>query len=765
MKKFLPLYKIALFTYLIDPLFYIASLVTVLFCVLRFFFVGHFFLAGVGTSDLRPFFTSLPYISILVVPLLVLRLRHFISDDSFPATPTLRFSALVTAAFSAFSFPLVLLVSLPLCVNLFGTVDAGQVCAGFVGVLLYGFTACAATVFLYAHFTESAAVPLFLSALLLSVVNVLHLLPLYVPAGNALTFLCRAISFSWHFDAAEKGIFDSRDLVFYALASILFILLSVRAEYKRIGRRINALTQFLLVVILLCSGIAFSRLYFRADLTQSRTFSLSQTSKTLVSQLEAPLRVTYYRSAELKNLYPQTNDVAEYLTTYCAQSRNLTLQFEKPDGDKLNALGIQGQQIRNDTGTKTEFVTVYSAVLLQYLDKQTLIPFVLATDTLEYDLTRRVQDLITEKQKKVLIVAGNGRSIESEYGYVSPWLNAMGFQTEIIPPSKIEEKTLSAEQGTELLVFGSSALTREESSGLEHAVFSGIPALIATSPYSVALEDDWRVTKNRRDTLIPVLNSWGFTFAPALVQDISNVPLMLQSADADALQYTVNYPPWISILPQESTMRGLSLFWSSPLVLYENTKPLLVTTTSAWIQNEEKSAGTFNSVAGERNTVTDEYGRASVFLTNAFTVPKSAKEAGAETAQFVVGAYNDGDMAGYYETGKTITPVAVIADQYVCHQSMTAFTASEKGADFRNYDFLSTTLLRLRGDTELAALLEKSAPNNTLYKITDADAFRTARNTTLFVLFALLPALIAVLSLVVKIRRRRYNAGYVYSER
>ena len=750
MKKFLTLYKIALFTYLIDPLFYASALVTVIFCALRFFFVGHFFLAGVGTTDLRPFFSSVPYIAILVVPLLVLRLRNLISDDSFPVTQTVRFSALVTAASTAFAFPLVLLIALPVCVNLFGTVDVGQVCAGFLGILLFSLAASSLAVFFYAWFSNASAVPLLASAIVLAVVNVVHLLPLYVPTGTLLNGLCRACSFSWHFDAAGKGIFDSRDFVFFAGSAIVFLLLSVCAEYVRTGRKVNRLTAFFLCTTVFCLAVSFNRLYVRIDFTESRRFSISETTKTLVSQLENPLRITYYRSPEIKDVYPQTNDVAEYLAMYCAQDSRLTLQFEKPDGQKLNALGIQGQQIRNDTGTKTEFITVYSAVLLQYLDQQTLIPFVLALDTLEYDLTRRVQDLISQRQKKVLVLAGNGRNIQNEYGYVCPWLNAMGFATEIISPKQITEKTQSAEHGTELLVFGSSALSREECADIEHAVFSGMPALIATSPYSVALEDDWSVRKNK-DNLIPILNSWGFAFGKALVNDISSVPLMLQSADADALQYTMNYPMWLSILPQESTKRGLSLFWPSPLVLYENAKPLLVTTTGAWIQHENSSATNASGSIGANADAP------SLFLTNAFSVPKSAKEAGEEMAQFIVGAWNEGDMAGYYETGKTSTKVAVIADQYVAHQGMTAFTASEKGADFRNYDFLAVMLLRLRGDVELANLLEKAAPLNALHKITDAESFNAARNKTLFVLFFLLPSMVIVLAIAAGFARRRFN--------
>ena len=742
MRRWLALYRAALFAYLIDPLFYLASLVTVLFCAVRFFFVGRFFLMGTGTTDLRAFFTGMPYVSAVIVPLLVLRLRALLGDDSLPISPTARCSALTAAAFSAFAVPLVLLAAIPLCVSQFGSVDAGQVAAGFLGILLYALAACALAVLCFARFFPSAAVSVAVSALALAAVSALHFVPLYLPVGNAVASFCRAAGFAWHLDAAGKGMVDSRDVAFFLLVAFSAVMLAARAEFRRTGRTVSALTSFLLVLIVGFSAVAFSRLSVRADLTAARRFSLSAATRTLVRELESPLRITYYRSPELKRLYPQSADVAEYLTTYCAQSPLLTLRFEKPDGDRLNALGVQGQQIRTDTGTKTEFVTVYSAVLLQYRDQQTLIPFVLTADTLEYDLTRRVQDLVTRWQKKVLLAAGNGRSIPADYGYVEPWLNALGFMTEVIEPGQIAETAQAADPGTALVVFGSSALTREESAAIERVVFGGMPTIIATSPYSVALEDDWTVTKNRADTLVPALNSWGFAFAPALANDIANVPLMLQSADADALQYTINYPLWLSLLPQESTRRGLTLFWASPLVLYENAQPLLVTTPYAWSQAESTDA-------------------AHAFLTNAFTVPKSAREAGVESARLTVGAYCDGDIAGYYETGSARARVAVIADQYCAHTGMTAFTASEPGADFRNYDFLALTVLRLRGDDELAALLDKAGANTTLWKTADPETFAAARSRTLFVLFVLLPLLIGALALATKTVRARYNRGEV----
>ena len=137
MKKSFALYKTALFSYFIDPLFYACALSVIFFSVFRFFFVQKFFVEGLGSSDLRAFFNSIPYICIVVIPLLSLRLRSLLLDDSIPASPVKRVFLLTCASFTVFCIPVVLLISIPLCVNIFGTVDFGQCFSGFIGIFFY----------------------------------------------------------------------------------------------------------------------------------------------------------------------------------------------------------------------------------------------------------------------------------------------------------------------------------------------------------------------------------------------------------------------------------------------------------------------------------------------------------------------------------------------------------------------------------------------------------------------------------------------------
>ena len=716
-------FKFAVFSFLIDPLFYASALITIVFASFKFFFAGKFFIAGLGSTDLRPFFTSIPLVSVVSVPLLVLRLRSLILDDSLPFRPLRRFSVISFAAFSAFSLPVLLMIFVPFSVSFFGTVDFGQCFSGYLGIFFYGFSAISLSIFFFAAFSNFIALPLIFSSVTLALVNFTHLLPVYLHLGKISSFLCRALSFAWHFDSFGKGILDSRNFFYYIALSLILFFLSACFEFRRLGKKISKITIFLFAMIFIFLSLSAKNLYFRLDLTNSKQFSLSETSKNLLSNLDEELRITYFVSNELKNLYPQTDDVKEFLFDY-ANSGKISLSFEKTDGENLKDFGIRPQQIRRDNGTKTEFVTVYSAILLQYLEKSAIIPFVLSTENLEYDLTERVRSLITEKERKVYLLCGNGRSIEDSYSFVSPWLTSRGFSPEILNDFNQTEvlKNLSADD--EIVIFGTKDLNNETAFYLSRAIDRGTKAFFATSPFHTSIEEEWKVTKSK-DSMISYLNSKGFAFENALVEDISCYPITMESGEVGNAEYsTVNYPLWLSLQSQKWAKKGVTLFWASPISLYDEAEPLLFTTNFAWIQRPSND---------ERD----------LFLTNPFLLPKSAKSAGASENQFVVAARNKN--------------ISVVSDQFFVSSLMTGFISSEGVGDFRNYDYLARELLLLRGENEIAHLMEKSAPITSLYKIVSEDDFKIMRARTIVLNFVILPILMILLFVAFNFYRRRTN--------
>lgn len=454
------------------------------------------------------------------------------------------------------------------------------------------------------------------------------------------------------------------------------------------------------------------------------------------------MRITYYRSKELKDFYPQTGDAEDFLLEYASQNPNFSLKIAKADEKILASYGISGRQIRSDTGTKTEFSKVYSAVVIQYLDQVSVIPFVLSNQNLEFDLTRRLEELIDEKSRNIFVIAGENFDLDEDFSYLKAFLTSDGFNVYEIEKSNILQALDSMEKIRDgsILILGSSALTMEEAASIELAVKNGVPAVIMASPYSVDIKREWNLSKNPHDFLLPALNSWGFSFSKSLAADISSFPLTMQSGEGEAAEYvSINYPLFVSLLPQENAPLGGTLFWASPLDLYGNARPLFYSSPYAWKEKELNSE--------------------PIFLTNPFTMPKSSNEAGAESGQLVLAGKIEGKIRGYYEGGEGSyeSKVALIPSLYFCQNTTTNLISSQNGGDFRNFEIVSNLFYDFNNQKELASLKNKGFTDSSLYKITAPEEFEAVRKKVIFVVFAVIPLLILLCGFLAFIVRKAFN--------
>ena len=111
------LYKHSLYSFFINPLFYVSSVLTVLYTSFMFYFVNRFFLVSNSNISISAFFNSISSVFILIIPLLCFRIKRFIEDDSIPVGGFCRFFTLAVSVFSVCLIPLLLLVFIPVSVN------------------------------------------------------------------------------------------------------------------------------------------------------------------------------------------------------------------------------------------------------------------------------------------------------------------------------------------------------------------------------------------------------------------------------------------------------------------------------------------------------------------------------------------------------------------------------------------------------------------------------------------------------------------------
>ena len=216
--RFMSFYNILkreLKTFFVSPIAYIVMAIFLI--VSGWFFFSPFFL--VGRADLRDFFSLLPVILVFVVPAVTMRsFSEEYSTGSFEIINTLPVTSidiLASKFLAAFIFILVMLaptLAYPLSISALGELVWGPVIGGYIGAVLLAGLYTAVGVFA-SSLTKNQIVA-FISAMAVCfffffVDKIVFLLP------SVLADLFEFIGADYHFSNFERGLIDSRDIVYF----------------------------------------------------------------------------------------------------------------------------------------------------------------------------------------------------------------------------------------------------------------------------------------------------------------------------------------------------------------------------------------------------------------------------------------------------------------------------------------------------------------------------------------------------------------------
>ncbi len=224
MNAVLVIFKRELRSYFATPLAYVFIVIFLVLAAVFTFEVGGFFERG--QADLQPFFRWHPWIYLVLVPAISMRLwaeeRNSGSIELLMTMPITLWQAVVGKFLAAWMFAgVALLLTFPIwiTVNYLGSPDNGAIVAAYLGSWLMagGFLAIgtclsAATRNQVIAFVTAALVGFLF--LLAGFPLVLDLVRGVVPA--ALVDTIASLSFLTHFDAISKGVIDIRDIVYFA---------------------------------------------------------------------------------------------------------------------------------------------------------------------------------------------------------------------------------------------------------------------------------------------------------------------------------------------------------------------------------------------------------------------------------------------------------------------------------------------------------------------------------------------------------------------
>ncbi|WP_166383088.1 gliding motility-associated ABC transporter substrate-binding protein GldG [Polaribacter sp. 11A2H] len=213
----------------------------------------------------------------------------------------------------------------------------------------------------------------------------------------------------------------------------------------------NIKNSILIIVGLILLNVINQSFYKRFDLTADNRYTLSETTKNILSKVDNPLFVTVYLEgdfpSEFKRLQAETRQYLEELAT---TNSNIRINFENPDNqrEELIKRGMLPSQLTVEEDGKLSEAIIFPFAEVAYGKKATVVSLLpnaivasqdeqlqKAIENLEYSFSNAINSVTQNKQKSVAVITGNGE-LQDIYQY--------SFLSEVAKKYKLAKFTLDS---------------------------------------------------------------------------------------------------------------------------------------------------------------------------------------------------------------------------------------------------------------------------------------------------------------------------------
>jgi gliding-associated putative ABC transporter substrate-binding component GldG len=519
-------------------------------------------------------------------------------------------------------------------------------------------------------------------------------------------------------------------------------------QTRRLQRRVIAC---LVVLDVLLAFLVSARFFLRADLTHNHVYTLSKTSKDTVAGLPEQLSITYYVSDTLRgrSLFPsQVSDVLDEYATWSRGHVSVTSldpsKAKEPTG--MEALGVTAKQMQVVDRDQVNLATVYSGIVLRYLDRTAALPFVSDVSTLEYDLTSQIRTLVADSSRAVGVILGDERqSLGQNYKYLQQEL-ASQFKLRTIPRGDEIPADISA-----LLVIGTRNIDDFAAFRVDQFLMRGGKALFAVDPVEVDVASGLKASPNPSTAIEDALGYYGVRVQPQIVMDVLNQKISFNVQQGRYM--IVNYPQWVTVSgrnvdashPITARFAGLDLYWPCPLepITRQDVTAQILARTSpdAWTMKENFECNPLivQTMKGE-SAGKGQYGLA-IALTggfrSAFADRPVPTRAGEKQAQAPLAAC------------AAPTRIIVVGNAGFASDMIQYTQASY------NLTFLSNCVEWLSQEDDLLAIKTRAQADTRLNGITDATRKAAAMRRSIALNVAVVPLCVIGVGTLRLLRRRR----------
>ena len=527
---------------------------------------------------------------------------------------------------------------------------------------------------------------------------------------------------------------------------------------------ITTLTIIAIVLALMVS----SRLWFRLDLTKGSTYTISAVSRNLHNEIPDQIRITYYLSDKLKAIHPLPGEIEDLLREYAAFSRGkIRLSVKDPAKADMTStveqLGIIPQQIQTMEQDQASLMTIYTGIVIEYLDKVEVLPVVFSLETLEYDLTSRIRSMVRGSSRMLGVIAADySRSWNEDYRLLQGAYIQAGYQLRLIQQGQDIPDTLPA-----LLVLGGAeSLDDIALYQIDRYIRAGGKVLFTVKSVYIDTDANLDARLVEDGGLLAMLSSYGVTVLPEIVMDRSALTMQYQTRSATGMMQIriTRNPQWIRVLgengnaghPVSANFGGLDMYWANPLQLHPpqgiEAAGLFTSTADAWSMREPFYTNPEIAYLMDRDAASTK-GRkilgaslAGIFPSWFYGLPKPLRAAGP------AGGLSDElpDMPREAQEGR----ILVIGET----DFATSFLSVTGGQ--RNLDFLVQAADWLCNDDDIIGIRSRAASAGRLDKIVDEEERAAAIRFAQLVNVYLVPLLVIAAGIIFALRRRaRAHSG------
>jgi ABC-2 type transport system permease protein len=365
------------------------------------FFWGSSFFAR-NVADVRPLFDWLPILLIFLCSALTMRmwseerrtgtLEHVLTQPQ----PLWQFVVgKFLACLALLAIALAVTLPLPVTVALLANLDWGPVFAAYLATLLLGASYLAIGLFVSAR-SDNPIVALIGSVALCTL--------FYLPGSALITGFFGTATGEWlrllgsgaRFESIARGVVDLRDLAYYLSLTAIFLALNIyslqRQRWVNNGaehhaarhHRLWALVTALVVINSVALNLWLHRVNVaRLDVTQGSIYSISDATRQYLAQLQEPLLIRGYFSAQthplLALLVPQLRDlIREYGV---AGGDSVRIEFVDPveepalEQEANEKYGIRATPFQVADRYAASVVNSYFDLLIRYGDQHKTLGF------------------------------------------------------------------------------------------------------------------------------------------------------------------------------------------------------------------------------------------------------------------------------------------------------------------------------------------------------------------------------------------------------